>query len=409
MQISNLDKLQDTMLEALKTSYYSERTIRSLKQMLKRLREFVEKGEGTTYEELFSKYYQGKTIAAERKGRWLIGAIKRFDEKQEFPENWKRSHLGNIQKIKKLSKEFQEALAYFQNSENDRGIQETTIKVCFHAGVCLFTTLQADGIFSFQEITEDSIVGYFLGDNGKPSKSGSYRKNLRVLFKGFTGYLSESTTSRLINFLPEVPCRRKNIQYLNHDEFNKIKAVLTDGNSPLSKRNRAVGLLAMYTGLRSCDITGLRLDAIDWGNDVITITQRKTGRPLILPLTAVVGNAIYDYVHDERPDLPIPEVFLTVIFPYRKMGRGNATNIATQIMRNAGVRMEKGNRRGLHLFRHFFATEMLSQDVTLPVISEILGHSSPQSTQAYLSADFIHLKECALSIADFPIRQGVLS
>jgi len=52
---------------------------------------------------------------------------------------------------------------------------------------------------------------------------------------------------------------------------------------------------------------------------------------------------------------------------------------------------------------------MLSHDVAIPVISAILGHSSPQSTQAYLSADFIHLERCALSIADFPVKKGVSS
>lgn len=409
MKINNPRKLQKDMLEALKTSYYADSSICNFTKMFEEVCTSIENGECTTYEELFSRHYQGKTKGAERKGRWLLGAIELFDTTRELPNCRTRTSLGKTSKIDGLSEEFQNALAHYQQSERTRGIKDSTIYVVLHAGICLFTTLQDAGISDFQHITEDSLVTYFMGFNGKPCKSGSYRKNLLCLFRGLGGYLPESSICRLIGFLPEITCRRKNIQYLSKNEFKKIQMALIDRESPLSKRNRAIGLLAMYTGLRSCDIIGLRLDAIDWDNDIISIVQQKTDQPLTLPLTAIVGNAIYDYIHEERPPNTIPEIFLTSRLPYRRMVSGDAMNIASLIMRVAGVRTKKGDSKGLHLLRHFLATEMLSQDVALPVISAILGHSSPQSTQAYLSADFTHLERCALSIADFPIRKGVLA
>ena len=409
MKINNPRKLQKDMLEALKTSYYTDRTINHFKQMLEDVCTSIENGECTTYEELYSRHYQGKPKESLRRGRWLLGAIELFDKTKEFPNCRTRTSLGRTSKTEKLSGEFQEALVHYQQAEIDRGIKASTIYVVLHAGICLFTTLQDAGISVFQQITEDSLVNYFLGPDGKPCKSGSYRKNLLSLFRGFGGYLPDLIICRLIGFLPEISCRRENIQYLSKDEFKKLQMVLTNKESPLSKRNRAIGLLAMYTGLRSCDIVGLRLDAIDWDNDIILIAQQKTDQPLTLPLTAIVGNAIYDYIHNERPTNIIPEIFLTTRLPYRRMVSGDAMNIASLIMRVAGVRTMKGDSKGLHLLRHFIATEMLSHDVALPVISAILGHSSPQSTQAYLSADFTHLQRCALSIADFPIRKGVLA
>ena len=77
-------------------------------------------------------------------------------------------------------------------------------------------------------------------------------------------------------------------------------------------------------------------------------------------------------------------------------------------MEKCGIRQEPGDRKGLHLLRHHLATELLANDVPIPTISRILGHSSPDSTQTYLRADFIHLKECSLSIQDFPIQLEVL-
>lgn len=39
---------------------------------------------------------------------------------------------------------------------------------------------------------------------------------------------------------------------------------------------------------------------IDWKADRMNIRQSKTDAPLCLPLTATVGNAIYDYIKYER-------------------------------------------------------------------------------------------------------------
>lgn len=76
-------------------------------------------------------------------------------------------------------------------------------------------------------------------------------------------------------------------------------------------------------------------------------------------------------------------------------------------MNKAGIRNSPDDRRGLHLFRHYVATSLLENGVEQPVISSTLGHQSPESLNSYLSADFVHLKECALSIDLFPIRKEV--
>ena len=45
--------------------------------------------------------------------------------------------------------------------------------------------------------------------------------------------------------------------------------------------------------------------------------------------------------------------------------------------------------------------------IARPVISNMLGHADPNSLDYYLFADMIHLRECALSIADFPVSEEV--
>lgn len=76
-------------------------------------------------------------------------------------------------------------------------------------------------------------------------------------------------------------------------------------------------------------------------------------------------------------------------------------------MKKAGIRSNAGDRRGFHLFRHHLATLLLENGVQQPIISSTLGHQSPDSLNPYLSSDFLHLKECALSIDCFPVDRKV--
>ncbi len=146
---------------------------------------------------------------------------------------------------------------------------------------------------------------------------------------------------------------------------------------------------------------------IDWANDLIRIRQQKTDIPLELPLTKTIGNAIYDYLMMERPYNELPEIFLTQCTPYTRLQSTSLTNVAKKIMTVAKIRTQAGDRKGFHIFRHYLATTLLGKGVSQPVISRILGHTSPVSLNAYLSADFPHLKECSLSVECFPLRKEV--
>ena len=44
----------------------------------------------------------------------------------------------------------------------------------------------------------------------------------------------------------------------------------------------------------------MKLSDLDWEKEEICIVQQKTANGLTLPMSAAVGNAIYDYVTMER-------------------------------------------------------------------------------------------------------------
>jgi len=134
-----------------------------------------------------------------------------------------------------------------------------------------------------------------------------------------------------------------NIQYLTKEEVFRIKDVLEDNKSTLCLRDKAIGLLALYLGLRSCDIAGLALADIDWRKDLLHIRQQKTGVALELPMKATIGNAIYDYLIVERPATECQKVFVTQTNPATKLQGSSMYHVAKKIMEAANIR---GQRSG---------------------------------------------------------------
>ena len=77
-------------------------------------------------------------------------------------------------------------------------------------------------------------------------------------------------------------------------------------------------------------------------------------------------------------------------------------------MKSACVRQEKGTQKGLRVFRYSLATKLLAEGVPTPTIASILGHSNKESTNIYLSADEVHLKECALGLSGIEVTREEL-
>ena len=66
-------------------------------------------------------------------------------------------------------------------------------------------------------------------------------------------------------------------------------------------------------------------------------------------------------------------------------------------LQRAGIQVE-GRKKGSHTLRHSLASRLLEHEIPLPVISEILGHTTTQTTMVYLRVDMNELKKCALEV-----------
>lgn len=401
MEEQDLQTKTPILLSYLKEKGYSQIYIDRFRRTIKQILKLRLQNSGITYADIYQlSVEKGLTVSTLRHKRSILGLIEQFDLKGTFPEHAKTGFLV-IKGYDLLSEEFRRAIDVFRIEEPKSGKKSTTVYHESHNTITFFLALQKFGIRTFKQIEERHILSVFEG------YSCSYKKNVSAVIKCCVPFFKEGLCSHVLSFFPELRAKRRNIQYLKEVEVSKIKASLTDVESKLTLRDKAIGLLAMFTGLRGCDITGLKFSDIDWTNDFIIINQQKTDVPLKLPLRAIVGNTIYDYIHNERPICQCEEIFVTQTTPYKRLASKAMHNVARKIMRVANIRQNRGDRKGLHIFRHHFATSLLENGVPQPVISNALGHTSPNSLAAYLSADFVHLKECSLSINLYPARKEV--
>lgn len=387
---------------------YSKEYLRAIKTEMRVVIRMQENGEWISYREHYLHYAETiSSFSYLRSKRSIVGLLEQFDVRGIYPSG--PSVYSSFMKdstYDHLSDEFKRVIDFYRVVEMERGVKAPTIHVSSLNTATFFHSMQNRGVKSLAQIGEKEVVEFFFS-NGVQKYGYSFKKNIRAVFKAASTHFDGCED--IMDYLPKMREHRRNIQYLTQEETSRLKSVLDDPNSGLCLRERAMVKLLMYTGLRACDVAALRLEDIDWEKDVIRIVQKKTGAPLTLPLRAVVGNALYDYIVKERPRCDTREVFVSK-FPGHKCLRARSIGGAINaVYDTAGIRMDKGDRRGSHIFRHLLAVTLLENEVPQPVISSTLGHTSPDSVEAYLSADFVHLQRCGLSIENFPVRKEVFN
>ncbi len=167
----------------------------------------------------------------------------------------------------------------------------------------------------------------------------------------------------------------------------------------VSGRWRPFVITAIFTGLRSSELRGLRWDDIDFDIKVIHVRQRadawgKMGPPKseagerAIPMTPMVANALKEW------KLECPKGDFRLVFPNGDGRPENHANIANrgfyplQIAGKIGDKIGEDKegrpilraKYGMHTLRHFFASWLIEQKFSPKKVQELLGHSSIQMT-----------------------------
>lgn len=171
-------------------------------------------------------------------------------------------------------------------------------------------------------------------------------------------------------------------RYLASEDIHRLIASC-DGVRLTARRDRCVLLLLWRLALRAGDVAGLQLTDIDWRAGRIRFAG-KNRREIWLPLPQDVGEALVDYLQNERPGVDSGYVFTKSIAPAGPVNTQLVSSIVRRAIERVGI---EAPSRGAHLLRHSAATAMLRQGVNLSQIGSLLRHESLETTRLYAKVD----------------------
>ena len=257
------------------------------------------------------------------------------------------------------------------------------------------------------EFIDDTTVMSFLVNEVPESNGGSMGRTIRCV-KYATEYLKVNGNQCLhrdYTLLKLKNDHRRIIPAYSENEISEI-AQAVDTDSVLGKRDLAIILIAYCTGLLGIDIIGIKLSDIDWHKQRVSVIQSKTHTQIVSELNATTLNALADYILEWRPQCDVPEVFVTVKAPYRRLSKGFGSMI-DKYCEKAGV--PKIAFRGFHSIRRSFETVMVSRGVSIETASQMMGHKSIVEDKPYITHDEYQVAFVAMSFSDVPICGGYYS
>lgn len=163
-------------------------------------------------------------------------------------------------------------------------------------------------------------------------------------------------------------------------ELMQVAQIGADDAEPVHLRDLAVLELLYSSGLRVGELVGLDVDDCDRERHVVRVLG-KGNKERTVPFGAPAGRAIARWLASGRPRLVTPASG-AALFVGARGGRLDPRTVRRSLNR-AQESTGFGSLISPHGLRHSAATHMLEGGADLRVVQEMLGHSTPATTQVY--------------------------
>lgn len=260
-------------------------------------------------------------------------------------------------------------------------------------------TGKAPAKLDFGDLGAD-IVGEFLEHLEKDRSNSVRTRNARLAalhsFYKFAS-LRHPEHAALIQRVLAMPSKRFDrplVPFLTRQETDALLAA-PDRSTWIGRRDRALLLLAVQTGLRVSELVRLTCADVDLGDARHVRCQGKRRKARCTPLTKQVADTLRSWLRERRgrPEEPLFPTFRGtplstdavefLVAKYAKAAALRCPSIATK-------------KVSPHVLRHTCAMRLHEEGVDTSVIALWLGHETLATTQIYLQAN-LAVKERAIA------------
>jgi len=244
------------------------------------------------------------------------------------------------------------------------------------------------------------FIGAFLHHLEHDRGNNARTRNARLAaIRSFFQYLAfevpeRSALIQRVLAIPNKRCEHRPIDFLSRPEIAALLAA-PDLKTWGGRRDQALLLLAVQTGLRVSELVGLNCEdlALRTGSSYVRC-QGKGRKERLTPLRAQTAAVLRNWLR-EREGRPGDSLFPNA--RGGRLSRDGVEHLLAKHLATAGAQCLglKKKRVSPHVLRHTAAMDLLQHGVDRSVIALWLGHESIATTEIYIHAD-MNLKEQVL-------------
>lgn len=241
-----------------------------------------------------------------------------------------------------------------------------------------------------EDINELSVTKYFLSIQTKRTPAGlvytsdSYQDTVWCCLDSFLGYLYDSGLIEK-NYIKRID-KPKNHDLdrinerrilLTEDDFKKmLKAVETEKRDFIRKRDYAILLVFMTTGMRESALTEIMIRDFDYMAKKLSIVD-KGGRRHTYNLTEKTYLAIFDWLTVKEPD-----PFLDYLFISSNKTKMHVNTVANVVRKYSKIGL--GYEISPHKLRSGYCSILYNKTGDIEFVRRAVGHSRVDTTQRYI-------------------------
>ena len=175
--------------------------------------------------------------------------------------------------------------------------------------------------------------------------------------------------------------------YVPTEEMDQMLSPEIDEHDWRAVRDRLILVMLYECGLRRSELAGLKEQAVDTQARQLKVLG-KGRKERIVPFGEGLASSIEAWRHLRTSVFGLTESFLV-----NTEGKAMTPQAVYAVAHEALSAVPNLARRGAHVLRHTFATDMLNSGADLMLLKELLGHNSVSTTVRYTHTSFEQLKK----------------
>ncbi len=261
--------------------------------------------------------------------------------------------------------------------------------------------ITARDIFGFQEYLQQyvKVTGNDDGDDNSPTLVQNYEQGIMRKLSSIRSYFEFLFKNELIPAnvasIVTLPKRHeKPILFLEPDEVQSLMDAVVSGEglsgrqqkylSITQKRDIAILMMFLGTGIRVSELVGLDIDHLDLSQNAFMVT-RKGGSQVILYYPDAVKEVLESYLSEREliETLPGHEFALFLSLQKRRI---TARAVENLVKKYAQIAAPLKKRISPHKLRSTFGTTLYQQTGDIYLVSDALGHADVNTTKRHYAA-----------------------